>query len=93
MSYNRTVWFYNADVMAKSVGANQFAPLGGRNLSSIYTACSDLFIPILLLVIYVYTRSVTKRKKSLIRNDFVIVAKLIVVVTIQIHWLRPEKNV
>ena len=45
------------------------------------------------LVIYVYTRSVTKQKESLIPNDFVIVAKQIVLVTIQIYLFRPENNV
>ena len=51
-----------------------------------------LFIYI-YLVIYVHTRSVTKRKESLIPSDFVIVAKQIVLVTIQIHWFRPKNNV
>ena len=45
------------------------------------------------LVIYVYTTSVTKRKEFWIPNDYVIVAKQIILVTIQIYWFRPENNV
>ena len=45
------------------------------------------------LVIYVYIKSVTKRKESSIPIDFVIVAKQIVLVTIQICWFRLENNV